>query len=131
MADFVAKVDAENTHVCIRVRDFGTALAFYRDLIGLPVIRRMGTEAEPTSYWLPGMQLRQQPDLSGDPSAGALDHVGLAVENIEEICARLDAAGYRAEQPLGVRDLPGIDRRVMNAFYHDPDGNRVEFVHWI
>jgi catechol 2,3-dioxygenase-like lactoylglutathione lyase family enzyme len=131
MAEFVAKVETENNHVCIRVRDFGTALAFYRDLIGLPVIRWMGTEAEPTSYWLPGIQLRQQPDLSGDAATGALDHVGLAVENIEEICARLDAAGYRAEQPLGVRDLPGIARRVINAFYHDPDGNRVEFVHWV
>jgi catechol 2,3-dioxygenase-like lactoylglutathione lyase family enzyme len=131
MAEFVAKVEAENNHVCIRVRDFGTALAFYRDLIGLPVVRWMGTEAEPTSYWLPGIQLREQRDLTGDHSAGPLDHIGIAVENIEEVCARLDAAGYQAEQPLGVRDLPGISRQVMNAFYHDPFGNRVEFVHWV
>jgi catechol 2,3-dioxygenase-like lactoylglutathione lyase family enzyme len=131
MAAFVAKVDVENNHVCVRVRDFGVALAFYRDLIGLPVIRRMGTEAEPTSYWLPGIQLREQRDLDTDRSTGALDHIGIAVENIEEVCARLDAAGYQPEEPLGVRNLPGIERRVMNVFYHDPDGNRVEFVRWL
>jgi catechol 2,3-dioxygenase-like lactoylglutathione lyase family enzyme len=129
--EFVAKVEAENNHVCVTVRDFGVALGFYRDLIGLPIIRRMGTDEEQTSYWLPGIQLRLRPAGTEDQSSGALDHIGIGVENIAEVCARLDAAGYQAEQPLGERTLPGITRHVMNVFYRDPDGNRVEFVHWI
>jgi catechol 2,3-dioxygenase-like lactoylglutathione lyase family enzyme len=129
--EFVAKVAAENNHVCVTVRDFGVALGFYHDLIGLPVVRRMGTDEEPTSYWLPGIQLRLRAGDTNDQSAGALDHIGIGVENIAEVCARLDAAGYQPEQPLGERTLPGITRHVMNVFYRDPDGNRVEFVHWI
>lgn len=128
---FAARVDAENLHVCIKVRDFDRALAFYRDLIGLPVLRRSGTDDAPIFYWLPGVQLAKQSEPPGDQLYGVFDHIGLAVENIEAICARLDAAGYTAETPLGTRALPGVERAVMNAFYRDPDGNKVEFVHWV
>lgn len=128
---FVARVEAENLHVCIKVKDFGAALRYYHDLIGLPILRRSGTDDAPVFYWLPGIQLAKQAEEPGANPYGVFDHIGLAVENIEEICARLDAAGYRAETPLGTRDLPGVERRVMNAFYRDPDGNKVELVHWV
>jgi catechol 2,3-dioxygenase-like lactoylglutathione lyase family enzyme len=129
--EFVARVDAENLHVCIKVKDFDTALRYYHELIGLPILRRSGTENAPVFYWLPGIQLAKQTEDSGPHPYGVFDHIGLAVENIEEICARLDAAGYTAETPLGTRTIPGVARQVMNAFYRDPDGNRVEFVHWV
>jgi catechol 2,3-dioxygenase-like lactoylglutathione lyase family enzyme len=128
---FVAQVDAENLHVCIKVKDFDTALAFYHDLIGLPIVRRMGPAEDPTFYWLPGLQLAKQTEDPGANPYGVFDHIGLAIENIAEVCTRLDAAGYTAETPLDTRSLPGVERHVMNAFYRDPDGNRVEFVHWV
>jgi len=130
-APFVAKVNAENLHTCIKVKDFGAALAYYHDLIGLPILRRSGTDEEPIFYWLPGIQLARQSEGPGAHPYGVFDHIGLAVDNIEEICARLDAAGHTAETPLGTRSIPGIERQVMNAFYRDPDGNKVEFVHWV
>lgn len=128
---FVAKVDAANLHVCIKVRDFATALAYYHDLIGLPILRRTGTDDAPGFYWLPGIQLALQTEDPGAQPYGVFDHIGLAVDNITEICARLDAAGYQAETPLDTRSLVGVERKVMNAFYRDPDGNKVEFVHWV
>jgi catechol 2,3-dioxygenase-like lactoylglutathione lyase family enzyme len=128
---FVARVEAENNHVCIKVKDFDAALRFYHELIGLPILRRMGPAEDPTFYWLPCLQLAKRTEDPGTHPYGIFDHIGLAVENITEVCARLDAAGYTAETPLGTRSLPGIDRQVMNAFYRDPDGNRVEFVHWV
>ena len=36
---FIAAIDHENLHVAIRVRDMDQALAFYRDLVGLPIVR--------------------------------------------------------------------------------------------
>ncbi len=128
---FVARVNLENNHVCIKVKDFDTALRFYHDLIGLPIVRRAGTDAEPVFYWLPGIQLGKQTDDPGANPYGIFDHIGFAVDNIEEVCARLDAAGYQAETPLGTRTLVGVERQVMNAFYRDPDGNRIEFVKWV
>ncbi|HEY8292156.1 MAG TPA: VOC family protein, partial [Thermomicrobiales bacterium] len=100
-------------------------------LIGLPVLRRSGTDDAPVFYWLPGLQLAKQREDPGAHPYGVFDHIGLAVENIAEICARLDAAGYTAETPLDTRTIPGVERKVMNAFYRDPDGNKVEFVHWV
>ncbi len=129
--EFVAQVEAENLHVCIKVKDFERALAFYHGVIGLPILRRMGTADDPTFYWLPGLQLAKRTEDPGATPYGIFDHIGLAVANIAAVCARLDAAGYVAETPLDTRSLPGIDRQVMNAFYRDPDGNRVEFVHWV
>ncbi|MHB8647130.1 MAG: VOC family protein [Thermomicrobiales bacterium] len=128
---FVARVDTANLHVCIKVKDFDTALGFYRDLIGLPVLRRSGTDDAPVFYWLPGLQLTKQTEDPGVHPYGIFDHIGLSVDNIEAICTRLDAAGYTAETPLGTRTIPGVERKVMNAFYRDPDGNKVEFVHWV
>lgn len=128
---FVAQVDTANLHVCIKVRDFATALAFYHDLIGLPILRRTGTDDAPGFYWLPGIQLALQTEDPGAHPYGVFDHIGLAVNNIAAICARLDAAGYVAETPLDTRTLVGVERKVQNAFYRDPDGNKVEFVHWV
>lgn len=129
--EFVARVEAENNHVCIKVKDFTAALRFYHELVGLPILRRMGSAEDPTFYWLPCLQLAKRTEDPGAHPYGIFDHIGIAVENIADVCARLDAAGYTAETPLGTRSLPGIERQVMNAFYRDPDGNRVEFVHWV
>lgn len=128
---FVARVEAENNHVCIKVADWDAAMRFYHELVGLPIVRVLGPADHPQFVWLPGMQLaRRTEELDARPYA-ILDHIGLAVANIAEVCQRLDAAGFVADTPLDRRSLPGIERSLMSAFYRDPDGNRVEFVHWL
>ncbi len=128
---FTAVVEADNNHVCIKVRDWDAAMHFYHDLVGLPVVRVLGDAAAPTFVWMPGVQLARRTEEPDDHPYAIFDHIGLSVANIAEICGRLDAAGFVAETPLAQRQLAGIAQQLMSAFYRDPDGNKVEFVHWL
>lgn len=126
--EFVAQIAYDANHTAIKVRDLQKALRFYSELIGLPVLRFRGPEESPDSVWLPGLQ------LVVDESAGAggsLDHVALGIWNIEEACARLDAAGFVADTPLQERTTEDVGRHLKMAFYHDPEGNKVELLHYL
>ena len=63
---FTAQIDHENLHVALRVRDLDQSLSFYRDLVGLPVVRWTGEKDNPIMVWLPGLQLgRREMEVCG------------------------------------------------------------------
>jgi lactoylglutathione lyase len=126
--DFIAEVAFDANHTAIKVRDLQKALHFYSELIGLPVLRFRGPEESPDSVWLPGLQLVVDPDAQ---SGGSLDHVAIGIVNIEEACKRLDDAGFVADTPLQHRGPSDVGRNLMMAFYHDPEGNKVELLHYL
>lgn len=72
------------------------------------------------------MQLVSDPETQPGTN---LDHVALGIVNIEDVCKRLDDAGYVAETPLteAQPDDQG-GRHLKMAFYHDPEGNKVELL---
>jgi catechol 2,3-dioxygenase-like lactoylglutathione lyase family enzyme len=123
---FSAEVQTAATHTAIRVRDLSKALEFYSDLIGLPVTRVRGPKDNPDSVWVPGLQIMVDPDVKPGTN---LDHAALGIVNIEEVCKRLDDAGYVAATPLTETqpDDQGA-RHLKMAFYHDPEGNKVELL---
>lgn len=108
-----------------RVRE---ALAFYRDLLGLPEAPRpRGAPRSGAWLWInreAGIELH----LSGE---GASDgwpvrsgrHIGLMVADLAATRARLAEAGFEIEP---ARPLPNRDR----FFVRDPFGNRVELLAW-
>lgn len=124
-----ARLDASANHVALRVRDLDAALRFYRDLIGLPVTRIGKTPSNEDSVWLPGLQLIHDPNLSAE-AGGRLDHLALGITNVEEVCQRLDAAGFEADTPLQHRTAEQVGRPLTMAFYRDPEGNRVELLRY-
>ena len=128
---FAAEVDYANNHVCLKVRDLDSALGFYRDLLGLPVLRTLGPTDEPRFVWLPGLQLARQTEDPGPNPYGVFDHVGIAVQNLDAIRERLDAAGCPIERPYNRLHFPEIGRDVVTIFYRDPDGNLVELLQWL
>ena len=127
---FVAQVEAARNHVAIKVKDLDAAVHFYHDLVGLPILMKIGSEDNPRSVFVSGIQLMRQTEDPGSSPYGVFDHIGIAVDNIEEVCAHLDAAGCKAETPLERRTLPGVNRDILLAFYRDPDGNRLELFHF-
>ena len=130
--EFVAQVNHADNHVALKVKDFDTSLRFYHTTMGLPIVRKMGPADNPRSIFVPGIQLTRQTEEPGPQPYGIFDHVGIAVDNIEDVCARLDRAGYQADTPLNKRVFPELgNRELLMAFYRDPDGNRVELVHWL
>ncbi len=126
---FTVRLDPSANHVALKVRDLAGALRFYHDLIGLPVSRTQGPADAPEVVWLPGVQLIRQ---TGEPDPGnTFDHVALGIENIEEVCARLDAAGIAPEVSLRRRGREEVGRDLLMAFYRDPEGNRVELLKYL
>ncbi len=121
---FVVKTKQELNHVALKVTDMNRAVHFYHELIGLPVTRTRGKEGDPDAVWLPGVQLVKG-EAGLDPS-GTLDHVALGIENLEELCARLDEAGVKVDRSIS--EIIGSDGKpfALAAFYYDPDGNRIE-----
>jgi catechol 2,3-dioxygenase-like lactoylglutathione lyase family enzyme len=127
---FRAEVDHQGNHVAIRVKDFAAALHFYSVLLGLPIERRRGATENPDIVWMPGVQIARRAEEIPDGQYGVLDHIGIAVKNLDAICARLDAAGCTIERPRNQLHFAEVGRDVVTIFYRDPDGNVVELLEW-
>ena len=119
----------ELDHVVLRVRDVEASLAFYRDVLGLP----LANYNEAISLW----QLRcgagmidLQP-LQGDaplPEYGKrhMDHfcIGVDGRNLDEIVEYLASKGVRMiGEPMPRRGARGVG---LSIYAVDPDGNIVE-----
>jgi lactoylglutathione lyase len=121
-----AKVASDYLHTAIRVRDLEAALRFYRDVVGLQVQRVAGDPDRPNAVWVDGIQLIRA-EGQDTSHKGVLDHIGLAVTNIEEIVASIEASGVVMETPVtDVSHLLGQPAAM--AFFRDPEGNKIELV---
>lgn len=125
---FVAKVEVARNHVALKVKDLDESVHFYHDLVGLPITQKIGPEDNPISVFVPGIQLMRRTEDPGPKPYGIFDHVGIAVENIEDVCAHLDRAECKFRTPLERATLPG-GRGIVRAYYYDPDGNVLELFH--
>jgi catechol 2,3-dioxygenase-like lactoylglutathione lyase family enzyme len=122
----------QNNHVALKVKDLEASVRFYHEVMGLPILRTFGPVDTPRAVFVSGIQLVRGTTDPGPNPYGIFDHVGIAVANIADVCARLDAAGYKADTPLNKRVFAELnDRELLSAYYRDPDGNRVELVHWL
>lgn len=119
-------------YVGIQVRDMDRSIAFYRDLLGMHVLRRSrvpetgGEWAELASpgsryvlelNWYPeGSKFFAGPYRNGDE----LDHIAFEVEDVER--AYRDLIG-RGAQP---GHAPFLEGGILLAFVQDPDGIWIE-----
>ena len=112
-------------HASVVVADTARSLAFYRDVLGLPVLER--PDLPFPGAWL-GVGVQQihllqlpNPDpMDGRPEHGGRDrHVALAVSGLEAIRVRLDEAGLPYTSSRSGR--PAL-------FLRDPDGNALELL---
>jgi len=125
MAEKVAlDINSPYNHISIKVKDLEASLRFYRDLLGLPVERRL---KEPEIVWLPGLEL--WPLAEGEEFAFT-GHIGLGVRNIEQACAYLVGEGVVFDSPLRDVVWEEMGKGLKYAFFKDPDGLSVELVQW-
>jgi glyoxylase I family protein len=122
-------------HLAIQVRDLPDAERFYRDVLGLAVLRRWpARDGQPgeRSVWL---------DV-GDGSFLALEVVAHGPTAREDaargtspglhlLALKIDR-GERArwERRLTAADVPVESRTTFTLYVRDPEGNRVGLSHW-
>jgi glyoxylase I family protein len=113
-------------HVSVIVADTERALAFYRDVLGLPVDPQRPDLGYPGAWLTLGAQqihLLELPNpdpATGRPVHGGRDrHVALTLRDLDALRRRLEAAGIPYT-------LSKSGRRAL--FCRDPDGNALEFI---
>jgi len=128
-------------HVALRVTDLDEALAFYRDLLGMPVRDRGRYEDGGVPYVAVaagGRHLHLVPETESetlddaDPPFGG-EHVALLLrsdgtdsrEEFERLLDGIEEAGYEVE-PGEPRERYGAYGRDWAAYVRDADGRRVE-----
>jgi predicted enzyme related to lactoylglutathione lyase len=110
-------------HVGINVADFDAAMKFYTEQMGFKKAFVVNDkDGKPTQGYIHVSRntfLEIRPAAPGQP-VGAITHVGIEVENIKAVLARLAKNGVKVEEPR-----PGINfATIANAT--SPDGTRME-----
>ncbi len=109
-------------HHSVIVSDLTRARAFYRDVLGLEEVPVPPTFAFPVAWFALGSeQIHLLPAKSPDAPSGR--HIALHVEDIAAARQRLRSLGRPISETT---PIPGAER----FFTADPDGNRIEIIHW-
>jgi glyoxylase I family protein len=122
-------------HVAIQVRDLGDAQRFYRDVLGLPVLRRWpardGGPGE-RSVWLDvgdGGFLALE-IVAGGPMAAEEAAAGTR-PGLHLVALRIEPAARESwERRLAAAGVPVDARTPFTLYVRDPEGNRVGLSHW-
>lgn len=135
-------------HCGIVVSDMERSLRFYRDLLGLKVVRTMDESGKYIDDMLSLQNVRvttvkisadsgptlvellefksppRQPRGDNDPCSIGLSHIAFTVDNLDAVYHRLSRAGVRFNAPPQLSP----DGYVKVTFCQDPDGTLVELV---
>ena len=120
-------------HTMIRVGDLAASKRFYCEVLGMTVLREQdypdgqftlcfvgyGPEADHTVIELTYNYGRTSYTL-GD----GFGHIALGTEDIQGLCARVRAAGYRVTREPG----PMKHGTTVIAFIEDPTGHKIELI---
>lgn len=109
-------------HCSVLITDVAAARRFYRDQLGLNEIPAPRT-FDFVALWfdLGGTYLHLL--LKDRPDTISPRHFCLHVSDIQAARAHIAAQGIHMDETV---DIPGAQR----FFIHDPDGNRIEILHW-
>jgi len=110
-------------HINIATTRLEETRAFYVDVLGLVEGDRPPFPS--AGYWLyadgvPVVHMQQSPTPVGGSDVSALNHAAFAVADFDALLARLNRAGVAHQ----VFTVPGTTIR--QAFFHDPNGARLE-----
>ncbi len=120
-------------HLAIQCADLARCERFYREVLGLPVLRRWPRDGGgDRSVWLStggdgeGFLALERADVPPDPRPWRDGRAGL------HLVALRIAAGERDawEERLRAAAVEVVHRTRWSLYFHDPEGNRVGLTHY-
>lgn len=114
---------------CMGVEAFEKTVQFYRDVLGLRVVRAWG-EGEGSGVMLTTGDAMLEIFASGTdlPGQGAIRHFALATDDVDACVRAVEAAGYEVfiqPKDIVIASTPEFPARI--AFCHGPVGEEIEF----
>ena len=119
-------------HPCYRVLDLDKSVEFYRDKLGLELVRKtpVGNDATNAFFGVPGdSEPRLELTLNHDQEepyylGTGYSHVAFAVEDLNALAEKLEEAGG-----VDFESKPhAMSSGTRLFFVKDPDGYRIEFI---
>jgi lactoylglutathione lyase len=117
----------------LRVADLEAALKFYRDALGMQLIRRHDYDDARFTRAFVGygderdeavVELTHNWDTSSYTHGNAYGHLAIEVPGAAEACERANKLGYKITRQAG----PMKHGRTVIAFIEDPDGYKIELI---
>ena len=119
-------------HIALKAKgldNFNKLVEFYRDILGLPVVRTWGTAEDPAMMLDTGAGLLEIfANANDELGSGALRHMAFEVDNTDACVAAVRAAGYKITMEptdIVISSEPPYPARI--AFCIGPVGEEVEF----
>ena len=114
---------------CMGVEAFEKTVQFYRDVLGLRVVRAWG-EGEGSGIMLTTGDAMLEIFASGTdlPGQGAIRHFALATDDVNACVRAVEAAGYEVfiqPKDIVIASTPEFPARI--AFCHGPVSEEIEF----
>ena len=114
---------------CMGVEAFEKTVQFYRDVLGLRVVRAWG-EGEGSGIMLTTGDAMLEIFASGTdlPGQGAIRHFALETDDVDACVRAVEAAGYEVfiqPKDIVIASTPEFPARI--AFCHGPVGEEIEF----
>ena len=108
-------------HAAIIAPNLEVARAFYADVLGLPERRDRPSAGRP-GHWMDAGAQQLHILLPGGPG----HHMALEVADIDAAVDELRAKGIDVPDPFGIGGVPRREGEVVQTFFADPFGNRIE-----
>ena len=109
-------------HVWFWTRDMDRAIAFYRDVVGLELVRRDGDDWAELDAGAVRLGLHGAGDRPQLPAGGT---VVLRVEDLDATKLALEARGVEFDAHVGE-----VEGRARFASFADPDGNALQILEY-
>jgi len=119
--DTIASMIGEIDHVYYWVRDMDAAVAFYRDVLSLPLLRRDGDEW--AEFDAGSIRLALHGSTEPTPGNGT---VVFRVHDLDEVRIVVRGRGAVVDEHIG--EVEGLARF---ATVRDPDGNPVQLIEYL
>lgn len=118
-------------HAALKVKNLKVSFKFYHEILGIPLVRIIGSGDNHMLIFLQGLELSQRNKTEKMAQKCCnFDHIGIGVKDIEKVVKNLKGKGVKFASPTRKKRFEEIKKEVKLATFYDPDGIKIELLEW-